>query len=201
MRNSTEQGVAIAQRLASSGGLNHRTIVRTLSGNEDFTTVTLMFAGLAIVVGLMYIDVSHRSANASLLVTPADIAATYYGPGVSIPTLIDLAHIHMLGLLTVFWIIGFIFNHSSFVPALKLTLSSLPFLAFVLDVSGWFLTKLTPSLVYVVIIGGGLFIASLCLMIVLSLYDMWISGLFRHQAVENRPPSSGFETRADAQRL
>ena len=35
-----------------------------------FTTVTLMFASLAILVGLMYIDVSQRSANASLLVTP-----------------------------------------------------------------------------------------------------------------------------------
>lgn len=144
---------------------------------KAFTSATLLFASFAILVGLIYIVVSHRGATGSLWITPANIAATYYGTGATVATLIDLAHIHMFGLLTVFWVIGFIFNHSSFAPALKLILSPLPFAAFLLDIGGWFLTKLSPGFVYVVITGGGLFVGAISLMIVLSLYDMWLGGL------------------------
>ncbi|MGO9547525.1 MAG: hypothetical protein ACLPPF_22375 [Rhodomicrobium sp.] len=33
-------------------------------------------------MGLTYIDVSHRGIHEGILIGPADIAATYYGPGV-----------------------------------------------------------------------------------------------------------------------
>jgi hypothetical protein len=137
------------------------------------STATLLFAGLAVLMGLWYVDVSHRSATGSWI-GPADIAATYYGPGVSVVTLIALAHIHMLGLLTVFWVVGFIFVHSSFVPGWKIFWSVLPFVAFLIDVSGWFLTKQGFGFVYLVIVGGGLFSLSVAVMILLSLYEMWL---------------------------
>lgn len=141
---------------------------------KAFTSATLLFTGLAVLMGLFYLDASHRGIGGSIWITPRDIAATYYGPGVSVVTLISLAHIHMLGLVTVFWIIGFIFLHSSFSAGWKAFWATLPFAAFVVDVSGWFLTKQAPGFVYVVIAGGGLFVVALVVMILLSLYDMWL---------------------------
>lgn len=146
---------------------------------KAFTTAMLLFAGVATLMGLSYLDVSHRGMGGSFLIGPADIAATYYGPGVSFVTLVSLAHIHMLGLLAVFWIVGFTFVHSSFSAEWKAFWSVLPFAAFVVDVCGWFLTKAAPEFVYVVIVGGGLFILGLVVMIVLSLYDMWVTPVLR----------------------
>lgn len=146
---------------------------------KALTSATLIFAGVAVCMGLLYLDVSHRGIGGSFWIGPADVAATYYGPGVSVVTLISLAHIHMLGLLAVFWVIGFIFVHSSFPAAWKAFWAVLPFAGFVVDVCGWFLTKEEPDFVYVVIVGGGLFVLALAVMILLSLYEMWLASAMR----------------------
>ncbi len=154
---------------------------------KALSTAALIFTGIALLMALAYVDISHRGVTGSYWIGPANIAATYYGPGVGVATLIDLAHIHMLGLLAVFWIIGYIFVHSTYAPGWKVFWSVLPFAAFLLDVSGWFLTKLDPALVYIVIVGGGLFILSLAVMILLSLYDLWLTPLFQRKAGQVRP--------------
>lgn len=135
-------------------------------------TATFIFLGLAILVALAYLDFSHRGVGP--LLSPADIAATYYGPGVGVTTLLSLAHIHMMGLAVVFWMVGYIFVHSSYPSGWKIFWSVLPFGAFLFDVSGWFLTKIDYYFVWVVIVGGFLFIAGLAVMMLLSLYDMWV---------------------------
>lgn len=140
---------------------------------KALATAILLFTGIAVCVALVYLDASHRDFG-SIWIGPSNIAATYYGPGVSYTTLLSLAHIHMLGLMTVFAVIGFIFVHCSLAPGWKILWSVLPFVAFLVDVSGWFLTKLNPGFVYVVIVGGGLFVLSLAVMILYSLYEMWL---------------------------
>lgn len=140
---------------------------------KALTTATLLFVGLAVLMALIYLDASHQDLG-SMWIGPANIAATYYGPGVSYTTLVSLAHIHMLGLASVFFIIGFIFVHSSLSAAWKAFWCVLPYVAFLIDVSGWFLTKNNPAFVYVVIGGGGLFVLSLVVMILYSLYDIWL---------------------------
>lgn len=142
---------------------------------KALVTATLVFAGIAVLMGVSYVDVSHRGIGGSVWIGPNEIAATYYGPGVSVATLVSLAHIHMLGLLSVFWVIGYIFVHSSFSPRTKAFWSVLPFAGFLADVSGWFLTKANPSFVYLVILGGAVFVLSLAVMILLSLHDMWLA--------------------------
>lgn len=149
---------------------------------KALNTAALLFTGIALLMALAYVDISHRGVTRSYWIAPANIAATYYGPGVSVATLIDLAHIHMLGLLAVFWIIGHIFVHSSYAPAWKAFWSALPFAAFVADIAGWFLTKLEPGFVYLVIVGGGLFVLALPVMILLSLYDIWLTPVFHRRA-------------------
>ncbi len=143
---------------------------------KALATATLIFAGLSVLMGFAYIVASHQGASSSYLIGPADIAALYTGPGVSMVTLISLAHIHLLGLLAVFSIVGFIFVHSTLSPGWKSFWSVLPFAAFLVDVSGWFLTKMIgPEFVYLVIFGGATFILALAAMILMSLYELWIA--------------------------
>lgn len=137
-------------------------------------TATLIFLGLAVLMALSYLDFSHMGSSGSPLLSVKDIAATYYGPGVGYVTLMSLAHIHMMSLSVVFFMVGFIFVHSSFPVRWKIVLSVLPFVAFLVDVSGWFLTKLNVGWVYLVLVGGGGFVLGLGAMILLSLYEMWL---------------------------
>ena len=137
-------------------------------------TATLIFLGIGILIALAYLDFSHIGSNGSPLLSVHDIAATYYGPGVGYVTLLSLAHIHMMGLSVVFFVVGYIFVHSSYPPRWKATLAVLPFAAFVVDVSGWFLTKLDYGWVYLVILGGGTFVLSVTVMMLLSLWDIWV---------------------------
>jgi hypothetical protein len=141
---------------------------------KALNTAALLFAVIAILVAIAYIDVSHMQTR-GYIITPHDIADAYYGQGMSINTLIGLAHIHMLGLLPVFWIIGYIFIHSTISRNWRIFWSVLPFIAFPLDVAGWFLTHFFEYFVYEVIVGGGLFMTSLTVMILVSLYQMWVT--------------------------
>ncbi len=141
---------------------------------KALVTATLLFLGIAILTALAYLDLSHIGSNGSPLLSIHDIAATYYGPGVGYVTLLSLAHIHMMGLSVIFFMVGYIFVHSSFPTRWKAILAVLPFFAFVVDVSGWFLTKLNIGWVYLVLFGGGTFVLSVTTMILLSLYDIWV---------------------------
>ena len=137
-------------------------------------SATLVFALVALGMALLYIYVTHHVPDGGLLITPKDIAATYYGPGVGLDTLIGLAHIHLWGLLVAFWIIGFIFLHSSLSRRWKIFWSLLPYIAFLGDVAGWFLTTINPRFVWLVLLGGATFSTALFVMIIYSLWDIWL---------------------------
>lgn len=143
-----------------------------------FVTAALIFGGLAVLMGLSYITASHQGANGTYSIGVAEIGALYTGPGTSMATIISIAHIHLLGLFSVFSIIGFIFIHSTLSAGWKAFLSVLPYVAFLVDVSGWFLTKMVAEgFVYFVIVGGATFSLALAAMIVISLYELWIGPL------------------------
>jgi hypothetical protein len=142
---------------------------------KSLASAILIFAGLSVLMGFGYILAAHREADQSFGIHPAQIAALYTGPGVSTVTLISLAHIHLLGLLPIFAIIGFIFVHSTLPKLVKIGLSLLPFVAFLIDVTSWFLIKdVDIRFVYVTISAGATFISCLGLMVVIGLYDLWL---------------------------
>lgn len=140
---------------------------------KALNTTALLFAGVAILMAVAYVDISHMQTT-GYIVTPHDIAVSYYGPGLGANTLIGLGHIHMLGLLPIFWVIGYIFIHSTISVRWRIFWSVLPFIAFLFDVMGWFLTHYYEFFVYQVIIGGGVFITSLAVMILISLHQLWV---------------------------
>jgi hypothetical protein len=95
--------------------------------------------------------------------------------GVSIGTLVRVSHIHLFGLTFIFFIMGTIFSHAYFPKAwMKCLVMATPFLAIFLDVGSWWVTKVSESFAYVVIIGGALMGMSFAVQWVVSMYQMWL---------------------------
>jgi hypothetical protein len=96
--------------------------------------------------------------------------------GTGIFTLVRVSHIHLFGLTLVFFLVGSIFSHAYVRPVwLKCGVIALPFVALVLDIGSWYVTKLYSPFALVVIAGGALMAASFAFMWAVSLYQMWFS--------------------------
>lgn len=95
--------------------------------------------------------------------------------GATIQGLTRVSHIHLFGISFIFFIMGFIFSFSVFVPRwLKVIVIIFPFAFLILDVASWWLTKLSPHFAWLTIIGGiGYSLASTFMWFV-SMYEMLI---------------------------
>jgi len=93
--------------------------------------------------------------------------------GVSIKTLVRVSHIHMFGIAFILFFVGRIFVLSEIPVTLKRVMVIVPFLAILLDILSWYLTKFIPGFAYVVVLAGGLMGISLAAQILLSIYQMW----------------------------
>ena len=94
--------------------------------------------------------------------------------GMDIFTLVRVSHIHLFGLTFIFFIMGLIFSHAFFRPIwVKSVVVAIPFLAIVLDIFSWYLTKLHPSFALIVIGAGGLMGLSFAFQWVVSMYQIW----------------------------
>ncbi len=94
--------------------------------------------------------------------------------GVSVYTLVRVSHIHLFGITFIFFIMGFVFSHALIRPTwLKCAVIGIPFLAIVLDIMSWYLTKINPAFAWVVYLGGIGMALSFAFMWVTSMYQMW----------------------------
>jgi len=97
--------------------------------------------------------------------------------GASIESLVRVSHIHMFGIPFILFLVGRIFIECSMSGTWKCAIITTSFLAMLLDIASWFLTKVMPGFAYLVMIGGGLMGLSLTVQILTSLYQMWIDEL------------------------
>ncbi|WP_211325029.1 hypothetical protein [Hydrogenothermus marinus] len=95
--------------------------------------------------------------------------------GATIEQLTRVSHIHLFGMAFIFMLLGFVFSFSIGINKIvKSILIFTPFAFQFIDISAWWLTKYWPDFAWFVIIGGfGYFTASV-IMILISLYQMWI---------------------------
>ncbi len=94
--------------------------------------------------------------------------------GMDIFTLVRVSHIHLFGLTFIFFIMGLIFSHAFFRPVwIKSAVVAAPFVAIVLDIGSWYLTKLHPNLAWIVIGSGALMGMSFAFQWVVSMYQIW----------------------------
>ncbi len=107
--------------------------------------------------------------------------------GMDIFTLVRVSHIHLFGITFIFFVMGLIFSHAFVRPVwFKSAVIAAPFVAMILDVGSWYLTKLNTGFALVVIVGGGLMGLSFAFQWIVSMYQIWF---FRYSR-EKYPPEA-----------
>jgi hypothetical protein len=94
--------------------------------------------------------------------------------GAPLPALIRVSHIHLFGIAFILYFIGRIFILCDINVILKRITVAIPFLAMLLDVMSWYVTKYFPGFAYVVVSAGALMGASMGAQLLISLYQMWL---------------------------
>ena len=94
--------------------------------------------------------------------------------GMDIFTLVRVSHIHLFGITFIFFIVSSIFCHSYIKPLwAKCIIIIIPFVAIIMDIGSWYLTKLYPPFAWVVMGSGALMGVAFATQWVISMYQMW----------------------------
>ena len=94
--------------------------------------------------------------------------------GMDIFTLVRVSHIHLFGITFIFFIVGSIFCHAYIKPLwVKCIIILLPFLAILLDIGSWYMTKLFPAFAWVVMISGLFMGLAFATQWIISIRQMW----------------------------
>ncbi|MBN1411590.1 MAG: hypothetical protein JW969_12150 [Spirochaetales bacterium] len=88
--------------------------------------------------------------------------------------LVSLSHTHILATLAIIFALALVFSFTSFKEIWKIIVIVGSFLSIVLDVGSWWLAKLSPAFSILVIAGGVSLALSFLVLILLSLYDIWL---------------------------
>lgn len=115
------------------------------------------------------------SINPSLpdLTNYAGVAEVAHSGGASYPRLIRVSHIHLFGIGFILFFVGKIFLLCDINVVVKRVTVVIPFLAMLLDVISWFVTKSYAPFAYVLVASGALMGLSMGMQILLSIYQMW----------------------------
>jgi len=98
---------------------------------------------------------------------------THADTGASVQSLVRVSHIHIFGIAFILFFVGRIFILCEMPPMVKRVMVVVPFIAILLDILSWYITKVIPGFSYVVVISGGLMGLSLAGQILVSIYQMW----------------------------
>jgi hypothetical protein len=119
-----------------------------------------------------------HSAASGMGLPPLDsfdkvVELTQMDTGASAQSLVRVSHIHLFGIAFILFLVGRIFILCEMPVLLKRITVVIPFLAMLLDIMSWYMTKIVPQFAWVVVISGGLMGISFTLQIVVSIYQMW----------------------------
>ena len=103
---------------------------------------------------------------------------TQIDTGLSLLQLTRVSHVHLFGISIIFLLTGAIFSLSETPTWFRVAVLIAPYLAIVMDIGSWWVTKYySPVFAYVVLLGGAFMGLSLACQILLSLWEMWIEPL------------------------
>jgi hypothetical protein len=100
-------------------------------------------------------------------------ALTKTDTGASIHSLVRVSHIHLFGIAFILFFIGRIFILCEMPVLVKRITVVIPFLAMLIDILSWYITKVYPGFAYVVVMTGALMGVSFSIQILVSMYQMW----------------------------
>jgi hypothetical protein len=86
---------------------------------------------------------------------------------------------------------GFVFSHSYVRPVwLKSVIIAMPFFGVIVDVLGWYVTKVFTPFAWVVLIAGAINSLSFAIMWFISMYQMWIYRVPEHVSSRHENPDA-----------
>lgn len=97
-----------------------------------------------------------------------------HASGATLPMLFRISHIHLFGIAFILYFIGRIFLLCDINVYVKRVAVIIPFLAMLMDVLSWFITRSLPGFAWVVVVSGALMGMSMGAQILLSIYQMWL---------------------------
>lgn len=95
------------------------------------------------------------------------------GGGMSLKKLAQTTHVHLLGFSMLYGMTGLIFSFTRYPGWFRALLAPLPLTAQLADISCWWLGRYDPMFAKFILVTGGIVGLSLCLQIVLGLWDLF----------------------------
>ena len=147
--------VAAFTQAATAVGLSYGDVVASLAPEMPMTHM-----GHGQMSGEMQIDIGQLSQAAKVWIRT--------------PLLIQTSHTHLFGMTLIAGLLGLIFLFSSLAEWKKAVILALPFVGTILDIGGMWLTRFVwPPFAVLVPIGGSAFALGYCLIMVISVYELW----------------------------
>ena len=94
--------------------------------------------------------------------------------GKSVSRLVSLSHSHLFGIVSILFILTFIFSFTTFPEKFKQFIFSIAFFAAAFDIGSWWLAKSSGELAFLIVIAGSLVGISFGVLILLPLYEIWL---------------------------
>ena len=131
-----------------------------------------VIASLAPEMPMMHMGHGQMSAEKQIDIGQLSQAAKVW---IRTPLLIQTSHTHLFGQTLIAGLLGLIFLFSSLAEWKKAVILALPFVGTVVDIGGMWLTRFVwPPFAVLVPIGGSAFALGYCLILVISLYELWL---------------------------
>ncbi|WP_347988964.1 hypothetical protein [Methylomonas sp. AM2-LC] len=141
------------------------------NGAEEFTYKT----DIAPILNRDCVQCHNPASNPNLpdLTNYIGVSTVAHAGAASLPSLIKVSHIHLFGIAFILYFIGKIFLLCDMNIYVKRIAVVIPFIAMLLDVLSWFITRWFSGFAYVVVLSGTLMGLSMAIQILLSIYQMW----------------------------
>jgi hypothetical protein len=94
--------------------------------------------------------------------------------GMSVPRLVSLSHLHVMGILSLVFLLCLVFSFTAFTEPVKIIVMAFSLCSIVADIGSWWLAKFIAAMAPLVILGGVCLAISFLALILLPLYDLWL---------------------------
>ena len=101
-------------------------------------------------------------------------AVLHQDTGMSVPRLVSLSHVHVMGILSLLFLLCFVFSFTTFAEPIKIIVTAFSLGSTVADIGSWWLAKFVAALAPLVILGGTCLAIAFLALIFLPLYDLWL---------------------------
>ena len=136
------------------------------------------YKNVAEIIGLDCTDCHSKSSTMSKAIPSMPFESykeikAHIGIGYSWKKMSKQAHIHMFGISMFLIVVTLLFAYTTYTPVVRMTLIVSSFGAAFLDIFSWWFSKFNPLFVYFIYIMGGIMVASILLMSLLILINLW----------------------------